>query len=84
MKANVENDSRRGILARFINALRPTDVYIARMIVPPFVPHGIVRAEDKVTASNALVGSGSSTLSRCRMVTAEEVAMRRARVLAHA
>lgn len=75
---------RRGFMARFVNALRPTKVYVARTIIPPFVPHGIAREENKATVSNALVGSGSFTLSRCRMVTAEEVAMRRARVLAHA
>ena len=75
---------RRGFMARFVNALRPTKVYVARTIIPPFVPHGITREENKATVSNALVGSGSFTLSRCRMVTAEEVAMRRARVLAHA
>lgn len=65
--ASPSTPRKRGFVARFVNALRPTEVYVAREIVPPFVPHRIVRDEE----------------NRGRMVTAEEVAARRARVLAH-
>ena len=75
---------KRGFFTRFLNAITPTRVYVARKIVPPYVPSGIVRESGVPTASNAIVGSGSFSLSHCRMVTADEVAMRRARVLGYA
>ncbi len=74
----------RGFLMRLWNAITPTRVYVARRIVPPYVPSGVERETSGCsTVSNAIVGSGSFSLSHCRMVTADEVAMRRARVLGH-
>lgn len=79
----------RGFLTRFWNAITPTHVYVARKIVPPYVPSAYVPSAVEregcggPTVSNAIVGSGSFSLSHCRMVTADEVAMRRARVLGH-
>ena len=74
----------RGFLTRFWNAITPTHVYVARKIVPPYVPSAVEREGcGGPTVSNAIVGSGSFSLSHCRMVTADEVAMRRARVLGH-
>lgn len=85
MQTNMETTgAKRGFAKRFINALRPSRVYIARKIILPFMP-GRIESEDKApTASNALVGSGSFTLSHCRVVTSEEIAAKRARLLANA
>ena len=72
----------RGFLTRFWNAITPTHVYVARKIVPPYVPSAVEREGcGGPTVSNAIVGSGSFSLSHCRMVTADEVSIRRARVL---
>ena len=74
----------RGFLTRLWNAITPTHVYVARRIVPPYVPSAVEREGcGGPTVSNAIVGSGSFSLSHCRMVNSDEVAMRRARVLGH-
>lgn len=75
---------KRGLFGPLKNALGPTEVYVARKIVMPFVPHAIVRPENHATAACSLVATGSRMLSGCRVVTAREVAERRARVLLHA
>ena len=75
---------KRGLFSPLKNALCPTEVYVARKIVLPFVPHAVVRPENHATAACSLVATGSRMLSGYRVVTAREVAERRARVLQHA
>jgi hypothetical protein len=75
---------KRGLFSPLKNALSPTEVYVARKIVLPFVPHAVVRPENRATAACSLVATGSRMLSAYRVVTAREVAERRARVLQHA
>ena len=77
-------ERRRGLFSSLKNALSPTSVYVARKVVLPFVPHAITRIENHATASCSLVATGSRTLSKYRVVTAYEVAERRAKVLQHA
>ena len=62
----------RGFLTRFWNAITPTHVYVARKIVPPYVPSAVEREGcGGPTVSNAIVGSGSFSLSHCRMVNSD-------------
>ena len=58
MKSIKTATSKRGFFTRLLNAITPTRVYVARKIVPPYVPSGMVCERGATTASNAIVGSG--------------------------